>query len=176
MRFIDNHEVIVRKIGANLRMEFTALGHSVGLAQRMEALAEPGSVYVSEATQKLVEGFFAFRDRGSFDVKGSSQPIRVYELEGLGRLRTRLELSRARGLTRFVGRSEEMAVLEAALERAQGGQGQVVGVVGEAGVGKSRLCLEFVRRCRSRGIPLFEAHLPGLDGSYGVAGVDPAAG
>ena len=84
--------------------------------------------------------------------------MRVYQLEGLGSLRTRLDVSRSRGFARFVGRADELATLETALHRATEGNGQVVGVVGEAGVGKSRLCLEFVERCRAQEIPVFEAH------------------
>ena len=157
---LNSGEVIIGKIGADLKMDYTAHGHSVGLAQRMEALAEPGSVYLTEATQRLIEGFFTCRDLGAFTLKGVAEPTRVFELQDVGQLRTRLEVSRARGLTRFVGRQDEMAALDAALARTCEGHGQVVGVVGEAGVGKSRLCLEFVERCRSQGIAAYEAHCP----------------
>ena len=87
-----------------------------------------------------------------------SEPIRVYELEGMGALHTPLEVSRSRGFSRFVGRLDEMAALEAALARAIGGNAQVVGIVGEPGVGKSRLCFEFLERCRARDLAIFEAH------------------
>jgi AAA ATPase domain len=91
-------------------------------------------------------------------VKGLSDPLRVFELEGAAQARTRLEVSRARGFTKFVGRHDEMAALEAAFARAIGGSAQVVGVVGEPGLGKSRLCFEFLERCRARGLSIFEGH------------------
>jgi hypothetical protein len=124
----------------------------------MEQLAEPGKVFLSESTARLVSGFFDLRDLGPTTVKGAQGPVRVYELAGVGRLRTPLEVSRARGFSRFVGRVDEMRVLEAALERAHGGDAQVVGVVGEPGLGKSRLSFEFAERCRARGLPVYQAH------------------
>jgi class 3 adenylate cyclase/tetratricopeptide (TPR) repeat protein len=155
---INSGEVVVGKIGDDLRMDYTAQGHVVGLAARMEQIAEPGNVYVSEHTARLVTGFFRLADLGQLTVKGVSERLRVFELEGVGTLRTRFEVSRVRGFSRFVGRDAEIAALEAALARAAAGDGQVVGVVAEAGVGKSRLCYEFVERCRARGIPVHEAH------------------
>ncbi|MEE9280321.1 MAG: AAA family ATPase [Myxococcota bacterium] len=157
---LNSGEVVVGKIGDDLRMDYTAHGQTVGLASRVEELAEPGRAYLTDQTARLVEGFFELRDLGEFDLKGATRPLRVHELEQVGAARTRLEVSRSRGLTRFVGRRDEMAVLEAALSSAREGQGAVVGVVGEAGVGKSRLCLEFVERCRSTGIAVYEAHCP----------------
>jgi adenylate cyclase len=124
----------------------------------MQQLAEPRSVYLTERTAKLVEGFFDLRDIGASRVQGVEEEVHVYALEGIGPLRTRFEVSRARGLSKFVGRGDEMATLEAALQRAVEGHGQVLGVVGEAGVGKSRLCFEFAQRCRVRNISLREAH------------------
>jgi class 3 adenylate cyclase/tetratricopeptide (TPR) repeat protein len=150
---INSGEVVVGKIGDDLRMDYTALGHTVGLAQRMEQLADPGSVYLSEHTGRLVEGWFRLRDLGPLAVKGAREPPRVYQLEGAGPLRTRFDVSRRRGLSRFVGREAEMAALEAALDRVLGGQGLIVGIVAEPGVGKSRLCHELAGRCRARGIP-----------------------
>src|SRR5262249_54437841 len=97
-------------------------------------------------------------DLGEFSIKGVSGPMHVFELRGVGRMRTRLDLSRARGFSRFVGRQSEMAALEAALEQAIAGNAQVVGVVAEPGTGKSRLCYEFLERCRARGITVYEAH------------------
>jgi class 3 adenylate cyclase len=155
---INSGEVVVGKIGDDLRMDYTAQGHVVGLAARMEQIAEPGNVYVSEHTARLVTGFFRLADLGQLTVKGVSERLRVFELEGVGTLRTRFDVSRVRGFSRFVGRDAEIAALEAALARAAAGDGQVVGVVAEAGVGKSRLCYEFVERCRARGIPVHEAH------------------
>jgi len=141
-------------------MDYTAQGHTVGLAQRMEQLAGPERVYLTEHTAALVSGFFRLRDLGRFELKGVREPVLVYELEGLGPIRTRLEASRARGFSRFVGRDEEMKALEAALARALEGAGQVVGVAGDAGVGKSRLSYELAERCRARGIRFAEGHAP----------------
>jgi class 3 adenylate cyclase/tetratricopeptide (TPR) repeat protein len=157
---LNSGEVVVGSIGDDLRMDYTAQGHMVGLAARMEQLAGPDRIYLTEHTATLVSGFFSLRGLGRFELKGVREPIRVYELEGLGPIRTRLEASRARGFSRFVGRDEEMKVLEAALARALEGVGQAVGIVGEAGVGKSRLCHELAERCRARGIRFTEAHAP----------------
>jgi hypothetical protein len=103
----------------------------------MEQIAEPGKAYLTEHTARLVEGQFALHDLGKLNVKGVKEPVRVYELQGLGRLRTRLEVSRARGFSN-VGRQSDMAALEMALERAIAGNAQVVGIVGEPGVRKRR--------------------------------------
>ena len=112
-------------------------------------------MYLSEHTARLVEGWFRLRDLGALAVKGAREPPRGYQLEGAGPLRTRLDVSRRRGLSRFVGRETEMAVLEAALRRAIAGEGRIVGIVAEPGIGKSRLCDEFAERCRARGIPVW---------------------
>jgi class 3 adenylate cyclase/tetratricopeptide (TPR) repeat protein len=154
---INSGEVIVGAIGEDLRVEYTAIGHTVGLAQRMESLAEPGRAYLTDQTAKLVSGYLDLDDLGEFVVKGVSEPVRVHALAGAGGARSRLDISQARGFTRFVGREDELATLQAALEQSRDGRGVVVGVVGEAGVGKSRLCHEFVERCRRRGIPVYEA-------------------
>jgi adenylate cyclase len=163
---LNSGEVVVGAIGENLGMEYTAIGHTVGLAQRMESLAEPGKAYLTERTAALVEGYVALEDLGEFDVKGASEPLRVCELTGVGAARGRLDVSRARGFSRFVGRDEEMKVLEDALERAESGQAQVIGVVGEAGVGKSRLCHEFTELVRAKGKPVYhvaaQAHTKSL--------------
>jgi predicted ATPase/class 3 adenylate cyclase len=152
---INSGEVVVGRIGDDLRMDYTAQGLTVGLAQRMEQLAAAGAVCVSESTAKLAKGYVKLRDLGTAPVKGVSAPVQVFELEGMGELQTRFDVSRSRGLTEFVGRDEDMAVLEQALEQANAGNGQVVGVVAEAGTGKSRLCFEFVERCRARGINVY---------------------
>src|SRR5262249_18799001 len=125
---------------------------------RMEQIAAADSTYLSEHTAKLVSGYFQLRDLGETRLKGLNDPLHVFELEGVGRLRTRLDVSRWRGFTKFVGRQSELAALEAALENASSGNAQVVGVVAEPGTGKSRLCYEFVERCRTRGIPIYEGH------------------
>jgi class 3 adenylate cyclase/tetratricopeptide (TPR) repeat protein len=155
---LNSGEVVVGKIGDDLRMDYTAQGQTVGLAARMEQFAAPGDVYISEHTAKLASGFFSLRDLGPFELKGVSAPIRVFELVGLTTLHTRIEVARSRGFSRFVGRNDEMVVLQAALAKAIAGKGQVVGVVADPGVGKSRLCMEFIEHCRSRGIAVFVAH------------------
>jgi len=155
---LNSGEVVVGRIGDDLRMDYTAQGHTVGLAARMEQLAEPGRVYVTESTARLVSGQFVLRDLGRAAIKGASDPVGVYEIEAAGPARTRLEVARTKGLTRFVGRSAETTLLDTALTRATSGEAQIVGVVGEAGVGKSRLCVEFIERCRARAVPVYEAH------------------
>jgi adenylate cyclase len=102
----------------------------------------------------LVEGYFALNPRGPTKVKGVTEPVNVYEVIGAGPLRTKLDVSRVRGFSRFVGRESDMQTLDAALEQAQAGNGQVVGIVAEAGTGKSRLCFEFLERCRARGLAI----------------------
>jgi predicted ATPase len=139
-------------------MDYTALGHTAGLAARMEQIAEPGKVYLTEHTAKLVEGLLQLQDLGKLTVKGVKEPLGVYELQGIGRLHSRIEVSRARGFSKFVGRERDMAVLDDALERALAGSAQVVGIVADPGVGKSRLSYEFVERLRARGIPIFAGH------------------
>ncbi|HVB78532.1 MAG TPA: adenylate/guanylate cyclase domain-containing protein [Candidatus Binataceae bacterium] len=148
---LNSGEVVVGKIGDDLRMDYTAQGHTVGLAQRMESLAEPNTCYLTAATAALVGGYFALEDLNEFRVKGVAVPVRVHRLAGVGAARTRFDISRARGLSRFVGRATDMEALDAALEQARAGNGQVVGIVAEAGTGKSRLCFEFLELCRARG-------------------------
>jgi len=154
---INSGEVIAGDIGLGTDGGYTAVGHTVGLAQRMEALAEPGKAYLTEAAADLARGFFELEDLGEFEIKGASRPVQVFELAGVGTARSRLDLSRERGFSRFVGRDGEMAVLEAGLERAREGEGAVVGIVAEPGIGKSRLCHEFVARARADGVEVFEA-------------------
>jgi class 3 adenylate cyclase/tetratricopeptide (TPR) repeat protein len=153
---INSGEVVAGAIGSDSKLEYTALGHTVGLAQRMEALAEPGKAYLTEHTAKLAEGYLELKDLGEFEVKGASRAIRVFELVGAGSARSRLDLARERGLSRFVGRADEMQLLEDSLEQAKQGRGGIIGVVAEPGVGKSRLCQEFADRCRARGIEVYE--------------------
>jgi class 3 adenylate cyclase/tetratricopeptide (TPR) repeat protein len=148
---LNSGEVVVGAVGDDLQMEYTAIGHTVGLAARMEALAEPGKPYLTEQTAALVDGFFELEDLGKLRVKGAHEPVHAYGLVGVGAARTRLDAAAARGLSPFVGRGPELAALEAALTRV-GESGQVVGVVAEAGSGKSRLCHEFAERCRGRGL------------------------
>jgi class 3 adenylate cyclase/tetratricopeptide (TPR) repeat protein len=155
---INSGEVVVGAIGDDLSLSYTAVGHTVGLAQRMEALAEPGKVYATERTAELAAGFLELADLGEFEIKGSSRPVKAFEVVGVGTARTRLDVARGRGLTRFVGRAAEMRELEGALAATQDDDGQVIGIVAEPGVGKSRLCAEFVESVRARDIEVHEAH------------------
>ena len=154
---INSGEVVAGAIGTGGTGEYTAIGHTVGLAQRMEALAEPGSAYLTEQAAALAAGFLELKELGEFEIKGVSHPVDVFELTGVGAARSRLDLSRERGFSRFVGRDREMSTLEESLARADSGEGAVVGIVAEPGVGKSRLSHEFCERCRERGIEVFEA-------------------
>jgi class 3 adenylate cyclase/tetratricopeptide (TPR) repeat protein len=141
---INTGEVVMRGVRKDdLHTDYTPIGHSTGLASRMEGLATPGSIVVSEHTYKLTEGYFAFKPLGAVRVKGVSEPVTMYEVVGVGPFRTRLQVAARRGLARFVGRHSEMAHLKHAFEQAQSSHGQIVGVMGEPGVGKSRLFYEF---------------------------------
>jgi class 3 adenylate cyclase/tetratricopeptide (TPR) repeat protein len=148
---LNSGEVVVRAIGNDLHMDYTAVGETTHLAARMEQAARPGTVLIAPATFHLVEGFVAVKSLGRVPVKGRSEPVEVYELSGIGPARTRLQAAARRGLTRFVGRDAEIEVLRRSLERAGAGHGQAVAIVGEAGVGKSRLVWEFTRSPRTHG-------------------------
>ena len=154
---INSGEVVVGSIGDEGEMEYTAIGHTVGLAQRMESMADAGTANLTGNTAALAEGYFDLTPLGQHEVKGASAPLAVFRLEGAGLAHGRLDVSRSRGLSTFVGRAAELAELEAAFERSLSGSGEVVGVVAPAGVGKSRLCHEFVDRCRRRGVAVYQA-------------------
>src|SRR5712692_10171651 len=131
---LNTGEVVLRSIRRDdLHTEYTPIGHSTSLASRMESLATPGSVLVSEHTQKLTEGYFDFKPLGAARVKGVSEPVTIYEVLGVGPLRTRLQVAARRGLTRIVGRQHELEQVKRAFAQAQSGHGQIVGVVGERG-------------------------------------------
>jgi class 3 adenylate cyclase/predicted ATPase len=141
---VNTGEVVVRSIRKDdLHTDYVPIGHSTNLASRMESLASGGSIVVSEHTHKLTEGYFEFRPLGAAQVKGVSEPINIYEVLSVGPLRTRLQVAVRRGLVQFVGRKSELEQLRKASELARAGHGQIVGVVGEPGVGKSRLFYEF---------------------------------
>ena len=141
---LNTGEVVVRSIRKDdLHADYVPVGHSTNLAARMEQLAAPGSILVSEYTHKLTDGYFAFKDMGKTQVKGVDAPLNVYEVTGTGSLQTRLQVSARRGLSRFVGRYNEMEQLQQVLDQATARHGQIVGVMGEPGLGKSRLFREF---------------------------------
>jgi len=145
---LNSGEVIVRSIGSDLHMDYTAVGQTTHLASRMEQLARPGTTLVTGDTLRLCEGYVQVTSLGPTPIKGLSAPVEVYELTGAGAARTRFQAAAARGLTRFVGRDGEIEQLRRALDRAAAGHGQVVAAVGEAGVGKSRLFYEFTHSHR----------------------------
>jgi len=148
---LNSGEVVVRAIGSDLHMDYTAVGQTTHLAARMEQMAKPGSILFTGDTLKLGEGYVRVRSLGPVTVKGLDSPTEVYELTGVGPARSRLQAGTARGLTRFVGREREVQQLAQALEHAGAGQGQAVAMVGEAGVGKSRITWEFTRSHRTNG-------------------------
>jgi len=155
---VNTGEVVVRSIRtADAHVEYTPIGHSTSLAARMQALAPTGSIATTDYTRRLCEGYFAFRPLGPTRVKGVSEPVNVYELIGPGALRTRLQVSMQRGLSRFVGRQAEMDAIRRGLEASIAGRGQIVAAVGEAGMGKSRLIHEFKAIARS-GCLILEAY------------------
>jgi class 3 adenylate cyclase len=158
-------EVVVRSIGSDLRMDYTAVGQTTHLAARMEQMAMPGSILITPAVLGLVEGFVQVKALGAMPVRGLRDPVEVYEVTGAGVVRSRLQAAAARGLTRFVGRQPELEALQQALAQAQAGHGQVVAMVGEAGVGKSRLLYEFAHSHHMQGWLVLES----ASVSYGKA-------
>jgi class 3 adenylate cyclase len=158
-------EVVVRAIDSSLHMDYTAVGQTTHLAARMEQLARPGTTLLTADTLRLVEGYIEVRPLGPVPVKGLPEPVEVFELVGASPLRGRFQVRVAGGLTRFVGRETELTALVQALERARAGHGQVVAVVGEAGVGKSRLVYEFAHAHRIQGWLVLES----ASVSYGKA-------
>jgi class 3 adenylate cyclase/tetratricopeptide (TPR) repeat protein len=140
---VNTGEVVVRSISTGGKTEYTPIGHTANLASRMQAVAPVGSIAVAEATRKLCEGYFTLKPLGPTKVRGVSGPVNVYEVTGLGPLRTRLQRAAGRGLTKFVGREREMEAMRHAAELAHEGHGQIVAAVAEAGTGKSRLFFEF---------------------------------
>ena len=149
---INTGPVVVGAIGHDLRMDYTAVGDTTNLAARLLGIANPGQIVASRRTQHLRDRVFGFEDLGDFQVKGKSEPVRAYAVTGELRGRTRLEISKDRGLTPLVGRARELEVLTAAWRRASAGQGATVLLSGEPGVGKSRLLHEFLHRLEGSGV------------------------
>ena len=152
---LNTGEVVVRSIRTDdLHTDYVPVGHATSLAARLQSLANPGSIVVSASTFRLTDGFFAFNALGAAQIKGVSEPVSVYEVVGVGPLRTRLQVVARRGLVQFVGRQRELERMQQGWEQAQRGQGQIVAVVGEPGLGKSRLCYEFKLHAQRHGLVL----------------------
>src|SRR5262245_6609495 len=148
---LNSGEVVVRAIGSDLRMDYSAVGQTTHLAARMEQMAEPGSILATGDTFGLVKGYVEAVTLGPRAIRGLQSVVEVYVLKGTGAARWPMEVAAARGLTSFVGREEELGQLDSAKQAAARGQGRVVGIVGEPGVGKSRLFHEFTRAERMPG-------------------------
>jgi class 3 adenylate cyclase len=162
---LNSGEVVVRSIGSDLRMDYTAVGETTHLAARMEQMTKAGSILVTASTLRMAEGYVEARSLGAVPVRGRTEPVTVYEILGATGVRSRFQATTARGLTRFVGREVELEQLGRALADATAGKGRVVALVGHAGVGKSRLVHEFTRSERTEGTLVLE----GGSVSYGRA-------
>ena len=160
---LNSGPVVVGTIGDDLRMDYTAAGDTTNLAARLQSLAEPGTVLVSENSYRLTKDFFEFYNLGPIDVKGKRHPVAVFRVVQAKNVHSRIEVSAERGFTPLVARQAELDQLMAAFAKAKAGNGQIVSLVGEAGVGKSRLGHEFKRLLRDEDIILWEAYCP----SYG---------
>jgi class 3 adenylate cyclase/tetratricopeptide (TPR) repeat protein len=154
---LNSGEVVVRSIGSDLHMDYTAVGQTTHVAARLQQMSMPGSVLISPETLALAEGYIMVKPLGTRPTKGLERPLEVYELIGAATVRSRFQAATARGLTRFVGRKSELDQLHQALERARASHGQVVAVVGEPGVGKSRLYWEFSHSHRAQGWLILES-------------------
>ncbi len=154
---LNSGEVVVRSIGNDLHMDYSAIGQTTHLASRMEQMAKAGTVLLTDHTLRLAEGYVQVKPLGAVTIKGLPEPITVFELSGASHVRTRLQAAAVRGLTRFVGRQREIEALNEALANAAQGKGQVVAIVGEPGVGKSRLFWEFTHSHRTQGWLIVEA-------------------
>jgi class 3 adenylate cyclase/tetratricopeptide (TPR) repeat protein len=139
---LNSGPVVVGAIGDDLRMDYTAVGDTTNLAARMESLADPGTILISDSTFRLVKTYFQVASLGKVDVKGKKDQQAIYKLTGVSGIKSRLDASKDRGLIEYIGRKEEIEDLVRILKKVNSSRGQVVGVVGEAGIGKSRFVLE----------------------------------
>ena len=162
---VNSGEIVISAIGNDLHMEYTVVGQTVHLASRMEQMAKPGSVITTADTHRLAEGYIAMKSLGPVPVKGLVEPVEIYEVTGGGTARTRLQAAVGRGLTRFVGRDVELEQLRRAQQLASQGHSQIVAIVGQAGVGKSRLMHEFIHSAHTGGWLVSESNST----SYGHA-------
>ena len=180
---LNSGEVVVRSIGNDLRMDYTVVGQTTNVAARMEQMAMPGTIVISADTLTLAEGYIQVKPLGPLTVKGLELPLEAFEVTGAGTVRSRMEAAAARGLTRFVGREAELQTLNRALDKARAGHGQVVALVGEPGVGKSRLFWEFIHSHRTHGWLVLEGgtasyskstvYLPVIDLLKGYFQIEP---
>jgi class 3 adenylate cyclase len=181
---VNTGEVVVRSIHTgDWHAEYTPIGHSTGLAARLQALANPGAVVIGESLRRAAEGYFQLKALGRSRIKGVNDPVELFEVTGVGPLRTRLQIAARRGLTKFVGREAELEQMRRTLELAGKGHGQILAAIGEPGVGKSRLFFEFKAVAQSGCLVLeaysvshgkASAYLPVVDllGSYFNIGLE----
>ena len=155
--------VVLGAVGSDLKMDYTAIGDTTNLASRLQSVARPGGIVVSEATYRLVRGFFELRSTGTHVVKGKSEPVEAYEVLDIAKASSAIEVAAARGLTPLVGRDDELAQLDACYRGMQQNFAQVVAIVGDAGLGKSRLLFEFKRRLAADEIAWFETRCASLN-------------
>jgi class 3 adenylate cyclase len=160
---LNSGPVVVGTIGDDLRMDYTAAGDTTNLAARLQSLAEPGTVLLSKNSYRLTKDFFEFDNLGPIDVKGKRHPVTVFRAVQAKNVHSRIEVSAGRGFTPLVARQAELDQLMASFAKAKEGHGQIVSLVGEAGVGKSRLGHEFKKLLRDEDVILWEAYCP----SYG---------
>src|SRR5262249_11060183 len=160
---INTGPVVVGTVGNDLKMDYTAIGDTTNLASRLESLAQPRTILVSEPTHRLVRGFFEVREVGPFTVKGKSEPVHAYEVLAVSAVQTPMAIAAERGLTPFVGRQQELAQLQTCYQRLAGGLPQVIAVVGEAGIGKSRLLYEFKQQLAGSPALILEARCSALN-------------
>jgi len=153
---INTGPVVVGAVGNDLKLDYTAIGDTTNLAARLQALAEPGTILLSETTYRRVRGFFQLQSAGVFEVKGKSEPVAAYRVLRESEGTTPMAIAAARGLTPLVGRDAELAQLHACYQRLAEHLAQVVAVVGEAGSGKSRLIYEFKRQLAAEDVVFLE--------------------
>jgi len=162
---ISSGEVAVRTVRSDIGIPYDVFGATAHIAKRMEESAQPGTTWLTEHTARIVKGFVDLSDIGLVPIKGLAKPIAAFQLNGMKAVKSPFEVFLARGLSRFVGRSQELAELNRALKKACAGHGRLVAVKGEPGVGKTRLCYEFSRSTRLEGCLILKAGAT----SYGAA-------